>query len=412
MIILLLGTPEPMRRIHRLLIVLILPAMLGVSCEKETTIPESETNLVYTKISAFSHITESITLSNGNRIFVGEDDGAAIIYVFGKDAQLLWNKRLDYPGRNVFNAVAEKDDGNIVVAGSTNSAFFETIDQSSDILMQCYSPSGEEIWTSVNGSENDEFILDLIIDSKGNCVATGSANSNFWRSFATKVSADGRFLWSREYSFNAFSEGRGIIEIDKGRYMIAGTEGDESLKWPYAAIINANGALQTELVFSLYKRWVDKDRDDYSIDILPTDQGYVFSMFYLPRLRDFPSLQLIEVTDQGSFISSKEFFGLGAFKPVAMRQDGTGYLICGASTPNLDYETFGFRETKSFVMRLNENFKVDWQTGVGSSELVQTAYDFKRTGNTISVGGFSFPQGGNSASFLHYWLDEFGKPIY
>jgi len=401
-----------MRRIRRLIILLILPAMLGVSCEKETTIPKSQTKLIYTKISAFSHITESITMSNGNRIFVGEDDGAAVIYVFGIDAQLLWNKRLDYPGRNIFNAVAEMDNGNIVVAGSTNSAFFETNEQSSDILMQCYSSSGEEIWTSVNGSENDEFILDLIIDTKGNCVATGSSNSNFWRSFSIKVGGDGRYLWSREYSFVLYSEGRGIIEMDKGRYMIVGTEGYESWKWPHVFIINANGLEQSNTSFELYKRWVDKNRDDYSINILPTDQGFLLSLFFLPLSRDFPSLQLIEVTEQGSFIRSKEFFGLGAFKPIAMQQDGSGYLICGASTPNTDYETFGFREAKSFLLRLDENFKVDWQSSIGSSELVQTAYDFKRTGSTISVGGLSYPQGGNSASFLHYWLDEFGNPIY
>lgn len=383
-----------------------------LACKKETVKTESANKLKYTTIGAFTRISESITLSNGQRIFVGEDDGAAVLFVFDEHGSLAWQKRIDHPGRNVFTAVAEMDDGNIVVAGSTNSAYFNTKAQSADILIQCYGSSGNEIWTTVEGSEYDEFILDLLIDSKGNCMLTGSSNSNFWKTLAMKIRKDGRFLWRREYTFDAFSEGRGLIELDNGGYMIAGTSGNGVYKSPYVCFIYSNGNLQDEIYFPKYDRFTDRDRDDYSIDILPTDQGFLLCLFFLPTQRAYPSTQLIEITKTGAFVRVKELFGRGSMRPTAMRKDGSGYIICGASSSNKDYEVYGFREATSYLVRLDESLKISWQSGVGSSEIIQTAFDMKRVGNQISVGTFSQLQGKNSASILHYWLDESGTLIY
>lgn len=93
-----------------------------ISCKKELSIQNSASKTSITKISAFTRINESATLSNGNRVFVGEDDGAAVIYLFDAHGELLWERRVDHGGRSVFAAVAEMSNGDIVVAGSTNAA--------------------------------------------------------------------------------------------------------------------------------------------------------------------------------------------------------------------------------------------------------------------------------------------------
>lgn len=374
--------------------------------------PESQSAINYTKIGAYTRITEATTLSNGNRVFVGEDDGAAILKVFDDKAILLWEKRINHPGRNAFMAVAEMANGNLVVAGSTNSTFFNTNNQSADILIQCYTPSGDEVWTTVKGSENDEYILDLIIDSKGNCVMLGSVNSDFWLTFSMKIDADGAYIWMQEYYFDTFSEGRGLIELDNGQYMIVGTEGWGVDRSPYVARISANGILLNALHFSVFQRIFDKDRDDYPVNIIPSKNGYLISLFYLPNQRVYPTLQLIEVDPTGQFLQVKELFGLGTLKPMAMRKDGSGFLICGASSTKLDYKANGFSESTSFVIRIDENLDVDWQSSWGASELIQTAFDVSRKGDRISVGALSQVHGLNSASLLHYWLDENGNPIY
>ncbi|MBU2515867.1 SBBP repeat-containing protein [bacterium] len=134
--------------------------------------------------------------SSGNVFFVGETsnrslDGASCegddatgdseVYIKKFNSSLVrqWTKLLCSNGYDYAIAVAVDNSGNAFVTGGTAGAFTGYTNLGSlDIFVAKYTSSGSLQWVSQTGTEHYEMGEDIVIDSKGDVIVTGSSEGN------------------------------------------------------------------------------------------------------------------------------------------------------------------------------------------------------------------------------------------
>ncbi len=134
---------------------------------------------------------------------------------------LLWSTFLGGGGNDWATSIAIRDDGNIIVAGNTESANFPTTsgayDQvfngSRDVFVAELTPDGSTLhWSTVLGGSDAEEVNDIVLDSSGRPVLIGYTSSSGFPStpgaydttqdlledvFVTKLSTTGSsVVWS------------------------------------------------------------------------------------------------------------------------------------------------------------------------------------------------------------------------
>lgn len=153
--------------------------------------------------------------------------GALDMYLLRVDAQgsLLWERTFGGAGIDVAQGVAVTPQGDLILAGYTNSSGAGE----NDIYIVKTDAEGTELWAQVHGGEESDMAMDALVDSQGNILVTGATGSFGAENrdvIVIKLSANGNIIWEQLYGlpggFLSYEWGNEIIETSDGGYLVAG----------------------------------------------------------------------------------------------------------------------------------------------------------------------------------------------
>jgi uncharacterized delta-60 repeat protein len=154
--------------------------------------------------------------------------GGMDMYLLRVDAQgnLLWERTFGGAGIDVAQGVAVDSQGNLVLAGYTNSSGAGE----NDVFIVKTDAEGNALWTQVHGGEESDAAMDVLVDSQGNYLVAGASGSFEAENrdvYVLKLSAEGNIFWEELYGHHgdylSYEWGNDIIETSDGGYLVAGS---------------------------------------------------------------------------------------------------------------------------------------------------------------------------------------------
>ena len=383
------------------------------------SLPESNSGIHFYQLTGEEDLRAGASLSSGGSIMVGDQNTDALLVAFDPSNKMLWQSTVAESGKEAFNAVAEMPNGDIVACGYTNSASFQTNNQSADILVTRLNSAGAILWSKVLGTEYDDFPFAMMVDSKGDILITGYTLDNHHRTLIFKVDGNGDEVWRQIYQVGAYRNmGKGIIELDNGHYLIAG-ENSQSAKpqevnkmQTFLLEIFPNGNLVRSKTFPSYVKYQILYFAHYAIDIIKTDQGYILASFFYDE-SDAPCAQLLSLSLDYTELNEKRFYGLGAFKPVTFKKLSDGFTLIGSSTKTRTMEFPYFTESSAMLIKLDKDLNEVWQNTLGGGTIKQGSITVSENGTYWNVQGLSTSLSSLLTQIMTYRINsENGELIY
>jgi hypothetical protein len=184
-------------------------------------------------------------------------DADAFIAKFSPEGIRLWSTYFGGNSNDGATGIANDRSGNIFITGSTRSdsdlastGAFQTSygggeahSGLGDAFLAKFNPSGQRIWSTYFGGEDDDYGTSISTDKWGNVIATGYTKSirsiasagTFQTSlkgqaaaFIVKMATNGSLLWSTYFGGNIGETGTGICTDLIGNIFITGSSASDS----------------------------------------------------------------------------------------------------------------------------------------------------------------------------------------
>lgn len=182
--------------------------------------------------AGYSESSNSGNLSDLNN---GGQDGL-LVKVDGK-GNLLWNQLFGGRGMDRFYSLIKTSDGNLLVAGESNSSKTGEITRlsngSSDGLLVKFDPLGNKVWHQLLGGSGLDFFSDVMEISDGFVAVGGSyssvsahskdKNNGSQDGLIVKVDAKGLLLWDQVFGGRAYDRFDDVVETANHGFMVAGS---------------------------------------------------------------------------------------------------------------------------------------------------------------------------------------------
>jgi hypothetical protein len=171
---------------------------------------------------------------------ISSPDGHGIFVVkLDSYGQHLWSRSLGGTGEAVPTRIAVNGSGNVLLTGY----FYDTVNFGGapitsagrrDIFAVGLNAQGEHLWSHGFGGMNDDTSYDIVADSAGNVLITGSfqnmadfgggqlSSAGYTDVFVVKLDVAGQHLWSRRFGGTFLDEGVGIATDSSDNVIIAG----------------------------------------------------------------------------------------------------------------------------------------------------------------------------------------------
>ena len=191
--------------------------------------------------------------ASGNILLAGVTEksfGDRDIFVRKYDAagNLVWAREFGSRGSDdSVGGIAVDASGNVVVAGSSFGTLAgQTTAGGADAFVQKYDASGTLLWTRQYGSNKNDGVRSIALDSSGNIVVgggtfgalPGQASSGNDDVFVQKFNAAGGLLWTRQYGSSNSDSATGIAVDASGNVLVGGNAPD-----PFVQKYDGDGAL-------------------------------------------------------------------------------------------------------------------------------------------------------------------------
>ena len=153
--------------------------------------------------------------------------GGRDMYLLRVDAQgnRLWERTFGGAGIDVAQGLAVDAQGNLVLAGYTNSSGAGEM----DVYLVKTDAEGNVLWSQTRGGEEADAAMDVLVDSQGNYLvagATGSFEAENRDIYVIKLSPEGSIFWEELYGkrgdYLSYDWANSIIETSDGGYLVAG----------------------------------------------------------------------------------------------------------------------------------------------------------------------------------------------
>ncbi|NPA48128.1 MAG: CGP-CTERM sorting domain-containing protein [Thermococci archaeon] len=174
-------------------------------------------------------VAKSITvMKNGDMIVAGYTDsfGAgrmdAWVLKLSPNGSVIWSKTYGGLLNDRANAVALTDDGNVVVVGTTASFGAG----GSDVWVLKLSPNGSIIWSKTYGGGMDDGAKAVAITKNGSMMVAGytySSSSKSRDAWVLKLSPNGSIIWQKAYGGLYTDIASGVVTAPNGDVIVAGT---------------------------------------------------------------------------------------------------------------------------------------------------------------------------------------------
>ncbi|MDR1264573.1 MAG: hypothetical protein LBK42_03145 [Propionibacteriaceae bacterium] len=167
---------------------------------------------------------------------VDPDHHYGLLAKFAPDGAFLWSQTHSGDGGDSFTALAMAADGDIYAAGATRSADGDgTADPGqSDALLLKVAPDGSLRWAQAYGGSGDDAFTALAMAADGDILAAGSTDSadgdiainhGGGDALLAKIAPDGTLRWAQSYGSTDNDWFAAVAVTDNGRIFTAGYTG-------------------------------------------------------------------------------------------------------------------------------------------------------------------------------------------
>lgn len=259
-----------------------------------------------------------------------------ILYAFGafETEGEVWRATFGGPGFDVGNSVIETKNGDLVVAGRTNSFG----DGGYDGWLISTDSKGRERWNETFGGPGDEEAMAVIETKDGGFVIAGGTDSRGAGDFdawLTKTDSKGEEIWNRTFGGPGYDWAYSIEKTTDGGYVVIGET--ESLgaggKDAWLIRIDSDGE-------EIWNRTYGGAEDDGGRSIKVTDDGgHIIAGFTESFGAGGSDLWLLKTDPEGEEIWNVTYGGsrddIG--ESVLQKKDGR-YVVAGGASAPLDGE--------------------------------------------------------------------------
>ena len=270
---------------------------------------DSEEN-VY--ITGYTNSRDFPVLNAYDSSYNGEDD--VFVAKFSSNGSLLWSTFLGGTDRDWGYGIAVDSVGNIYVTGSTNSSDFSVknaYDSSHnygyDAFVVKFSSNGSLLWSTFLGGPDDDWGLDVAVDSRNNAYITGTTAYPYFKNasyygdwgvenfdvFVAKFSSNGSLLWTKFQEGNNNDWSYGIALDFAGNAYITGYTESEDFAVLTAYESSFNGKMDVFVSkFSsngslLWSTFLGGNDYDWGLDVVVDSEGNAY-ITGSTRSSDFP----------------------------------------------------------------------------------------------------------------------------
>ncbi|MEO0072997.1 MAG: SBBP repeat-containing protein [candidate division WOR-3 bacterium] len=356
----------------------------------------------------------------GNAYYQGYTSGGdGFIIKFDSLGQRLWATCLGGSLSDAIYAVRAEATGKFYVVGNTYSSNFPVYNPGGSAYYQAsnagsfdgfiakFSETGERLWATYYGGNDEDHIYGIALDNSGNFFATGMTRSSnfpvynpggntyyqgtlagYRNAFILKFSSAGQRLWATYYGGNTNDYGRGIAVSNNNEVFVVGNT--SSANFP---VYNPGGGY--------YFQGTLAGSDDAFILKFTETGERLWATYYGGTYADFA--RSVAITNQGTVLLT----GNTLSNNFPTYNAGSGYFQ-GSITGGHEIFILGLTE---LGQRLWATFYGGSGTDYGMSVATDNLNNIIVTGFTLSgnfpsynPGGNSYYQGSNAGSYDAYIL--------
>lgn len=297
----------------------------------------------------------------------------------------VFTKTYGGPANDIGTSVRQTPDAGFIVAGGTQSygAGLE------DVYLVKTNAAGNTLWERTYGGAGQDRGND--VQQTGinweYFVITGYTSSSGAGSFDVyliKTDDQGNMLWSRTYGGSGWDEGRSVLPMSDGGYVIAGSteSSGAGMTDVYLIRTDANGSLLWEKPYGGALR-------DYGESVDHTgDGGYIIAGWTESLGAGGTDVYLIKTDSNGGVVWQKTYGGPGPDygRSVQHTEDG-GFIIAGESASS------GVGGMEVYLIKTDKAGNVQWTRTYGGAR-----NDY----------GISVRQMSNGGYLVAGWTESFG----
>lgn len=343
------------------------------------------------------------------------------ILKFNAEAQLQWNKTYGGSGDDRGNDIIQTSDGGFAVLGYTDSSdgdisinngfrdfWLIKLDNSGSLTWQkSFGFSGADEGKTIIETSDGHILISGVLDvtssnGMGNFGRPNSehAGGDYW---SIKVTSSGDLVWSRFYGGSFTDNPTGIAETENNEFIFVGSSDSNDVD-----ISNNKGTYDFWIVKSeaggnmIWEKSFGGSEIDEARAITKSNDGN-YIIVGDTRSRDFDvsvnngaaDLWVIKIAGNGDLIWNQSYGGssFDVSRSINKTSDN-GYVIAGSSRSSDGDVTRNQGQNDAWVVKVNEDGQLLWQTTVGGSE-IDFAYDAVQlpNGSIIAVGETSSSNG-------------------
>ena len=182
----------------------------------------NETNSIFTSIES----SNQNIISAGYIRYYDQIDGGVKLIKTDLSGNLIWNRTYIVNYSAFGWDVAEKNNGNYVLSGST-SATSNSSDY--DMLLMETDSTGNLLWAKAYGGFQEEYSANLVLTHDGGIIAATTSfsydTSGFSDIIVIRTDSVGNVLWSKKFGGDKYEILRGMLRDTSGNYLLYGSCG-------------------------------------------------------------------------------------------------------------------------------------------------------------------------------------------
>jgi hypothetical protein len=269
-------------------------------------------------------------------------------------------------------------------------------------------------WSKSFGGAYNDVASRVIADGDGGCVLVGTVAVTPGNTQIVVLKTDrlGIITWYREFGTTARDEGRAIIRLENGGFVIGGTTDAGPTKDNdfFLANISSNG----QTVWSITYGDVNDDRGQALVQT--ADGGFVLAGYR--SFVEAPSTEwnvlLVKFDTNGNALWEKTFNNRPIDQAVALCATADGGLLIGAQT---EIRGLG-ADVDNWLIKTDVSGNSQWTTVIGSTPEDRLQSVYPKTDGTFLIAGFTNPAGANIEAAITLvstfgqviWTSSFGSP--
>ncbi|WP_148206273.1 NHL repeat-containing protein [Thermococcus gammatolerans] len=360
--------------------------ILGTLIPAGKVIAEENTHWAKTYRGECEDTARAVAIApNGDIIVAGytESFGAGYgdVWVLRLDSEgnVKWQKTYGGSDKDWAAAVAVADNGDVIVAGGTESfgagkadVWVLRLDENGNVKWQkTYGGKGYDVARSVAIAENGDIIV------VGGTESFGAGKADVW---VLRLDENGNVKWQKTYGGSSYDWGHAVAITDNGDVIVAGSTDSFGTHEDVLVLrLDTNGNVKWQKTYGGI-------RGDIAFAVAIAPNGDIIVTGHTKSFGDWDSdVWVLRLDGNGNVKWQKTYGGSSDDDAYSVAIAPNGDIIVVGRT-----WSFGAGEDDVWVLRLDENGNVEWQKTYGGSDEEEAYAVAVAPNGDIIVAGWNF----------------------